>query len=175
VLLAGLADVRSIAAGADHTLALKVDGTLWGWGGNARGQLGPDVPASGSALPVLIAGLSGVTAIAGGDGYSLARTSDGKVWAWGANDNGQLGRGTTGDDPRPAVVGALSDVRAIAAGSTHALAVRRDGTAWAWGSNANGQLGLSSRLLQRSLVPIQVMGISRARAAAAGSATASPC
>jgi hypothetical protein len=100
----------AIAAGASHSLALKADGTVVGWGHNNVGQ---------AQSP---AGLSNVVAIAAGSYHSLALKADGTVVGWGK----QLGQAQS-----PA---GLSNVVAIAAGSYHSLALKADGTVVGWGS-----------------------------------------
>src|SRR5215213_9030350 len=110
----GLSDVTAISAGAIHSLALKSDGMVVGWGDDVWGQA--SVPA----------GLSGVTAISAARFHSLALKNDGTIFGWGQGSDGQL------DIP----VG-LSDVIAIAAGSYHNLALKRDGTVVAWGYNGD--------------------------------------
>src|SRR5206468_1761471 len=93
--------------------------------------------------------LAGVTALAGGGvssqphggDFSLARKSDGSVWAWGNNGFGQLGDGSTAERDAPVHVSGLSGAVAVSAGESHSLAVRNDGTVWAWGANRFGQLG----------------------------------
>jgi alpha-tubulin suppressor-like RCC1 family protein len=82
-----------------------------------------------------------VGAVAAGNAYTVVLKSDGTLAAWGDNDYGQLGDGTTTQRRRPVAVQGLTDVVAIAAGETHTLALRSDGTAWAWGKGVNGQLG----------------------------------
>jgi alpha-tubulin suppressor-like RCC1 family protein len=96
----GLANVIAIAAGDYHTLAVKSDGTVWTWGLNTSGQLGNSsatnsctLPLQCSDVPVQVSGLTGVLAVAGGANHSLALKSDGTIWAWGDNTNGQLGNG----------------------------------------------------------------------------------
>ena len=71
----------AIAAGGDHSLALKNDGTVWAWGQNAEASWATAPPPT-AATPVQVSSLSGVTAVAAG-GHSLARQDDGTVWAWG--------------------------------------------------------------------------------------------
>jgi alpha-tubulin suppressor-like RCC1 family protein len=90
--------------------------------------------------------LSGVKAVAAGESHSLALKGDGTVWAWGANDGGQLGNDTTGDSHNPTPVldepgstESLNLITAIAAGGGHSLAIRADGEARAWGHNDAGQ------------------------------------
>jgi alpha-tubulin suppressor-like RCC1 family protein len=137
---ANLSAVTAIAAGYFHSLALKSDGTVVAWGFNDNGQT--NVPAAlttGSNRVVawglndngqanVPANLSGVTAIAAGNGHSLALKSDGTVVAWGFNHFGQAN-----------VPANLSGVTAIAAGGTHSLALKSEGSVVAWGSNSAGQ------------------------------------
>ena len=85
VPMVGAADVQpKIAAGGVHSLALRSDGTVWAWGRNSFGQLGDNTNTNRN-VPVMVQGLSGVSAISAGDGHSLALKSDGTVWAWGSN------------------------------------------------------------------------------------------
>jgi hypothetical protein len=93
-LSANACPAPSVAAGRDHSLALRGDGTVWTWGGNSGGQLG-DGTAIDRFAPVQVAGLTDVTAIVGSGSHSLALRSDGTLWAWGTSSRGQLGDGTT--------------------------------------------------------------------------------
>ena len=72
--------------------------------------------------------LSGITAIASGDYHSITLKSDGTVWAWGKNDYGQLGDGTTMNRSSPVQVSSLANITAIAAGELHSLALNSSGT-----------------------------------------------
>ncbi|HLZ19882.1 MAG TPA: SdrD B-like domain-containing protein, partial [Smithellaceae bacterium] len=105
-------------------------------------------------------------AIAAGYSHSLALKSDGTVWAWGNNGNGQLGIGTITNSYIPAQVSGLTDVIAIAAGGHHSLAIKANGTVWAWGYNGYGQLGIGTTT--NSLTPVQVSNLSGITAIAAG-------
>jgi subtilisin family serine protease len=78
------------------------------------------------------------------------------VWAWGSNDYGQLGDGTTTDRTTPVQVSDLSGVTDVAGGRGHSLALKDDGTVWAWGANFNGQLGTGTN----GSTPMQVGGLS---------------
>ena len=114
--------VTAIAAGQAHNLALKSDGTVWAWGGNDAGQLGDGTTTTPRPSPVQVHNLNGVTCVDAGDNHSLARKSDGTVWAWGGNGDGQLGDGNpTSFRPSPVQVHNLS-------GSPRSPAVRS--TAW---------------------------------------------
>ncbi|CAH0118985.1 hypothetical protein PAE9249_01482 [Paenibacillus sp. CECT 9249] len=115
--------VMTIAAGQNHSLALKPDGTVVAWGQNDSGQA--NVPA----------GLSGVVSIAAGINHSLALKSDGTVVVWGNNELGQTN-----------VPADLNGVVSIAAGNSHSLALKSDGTVVAWGSNGYSQTDVPSDL-----------------------------
>ena len=94
----GLADVVEVAGGGAHTCARKSDGTAWCWGSSSLGQLGDGVlkadrPVSRErAAPV--AGLHDVAQLALGERHSCARLTDGTVWCWGDDTDGQLGDGS---------------------------------------------------------------------------------
>ena len=112
--LAVMEDVVSASAGADFTVALKADGTLWTWGGNDEGQLGTGT-TEGSATPVQV--LDQVTAVVAGDYHVAALRTDGTLWTWGDNLYGQLGDGTYTSRPTPAQV--MEGVTTVAAGVGH--------------------------------------------------------
>lgn len=121
----GLTGVTAIAAGGRHSVALRSDGTVWSWGSNQRGQVGNGTTGAPVTRPAQVSGLTGVVAIAAGGFHSVALRSDGTVWTWGWNENGQLGSGTVGGlRAIPAAVPNLVGVTAIAAGHRHSLAVR---------------------------------------------------
>jgi alpha-tubulin suppressor-like RCC1 family protein len=87
-----VSNVTVIAAGQEHSLFLKSDGSLWGMGFNWAGELG-DGTYNNTNLPEQIVARN-VTAMAGGGSYSFFVPSDGSLWAMGNNGNGQLGDGT---------------------------------------------------------------------------------
>jgi alpha-tubulin suppressor-like RCC1 family protein len=136
VQVGGLTGVTKIAAGLTHSLALKSDGTLWAWGDNSVGELGDGTRRAldwpDRSTPVRVSGLSGVAAIAGGDGRSLAVTGDGAVWAWGS-DTGIWGDGKPTYTSTPVPVSGLTGVVAIAASGSHSLALTGEGAVWEWG------------------------------------------
>ena len=137
--------VQSVAAGENHTLILKDDGTLWGAGDSTNGELG----MGGGKLQVftqLKAGgspLSGVKALAAGNNTSFFIASDGSLWASGYNYYGELGMGNRDAQLSfTKVESAGQNVKALAAGMRHTVLLKEDGTLWAAGYNFNGQLGL---------------------------------
>jgi len=143
--VSGLSNVVAVAAGKEHSTALLANGTVMAWGGNEEGQLGGGTKATKSTVPVAVKGLSGVTAIAAGGNFNLARLSNGTVMAWGAGDEGQLGNGKKIKSTTPVLVKGLSGVTAIAAGGEHGLALLSDGTVMSWGGNLARQLGMASK------------------------------
>jgi alpha-tubulin suppressor-like RCC1 family protein len=153
--------VTAIAGGSVHSLALTSSGQVLTWGDNAAGELGNGT-TSNSSTPVQVSLPSGttVTAIAGAY-HSLALTSSGQVLAWGFNNYGQLGNGTTTNTgcfciSTPVAVSLPSGttVTAIAGGDYHSLALTSSGQVLAWGDNYNGELGNGTTT--NSSTPVQV-------------------
>jgi alpha-tubulin suppressor-like RCC1 family protein len=157
-----LTNVVAVAAGSAHSLALKMDGTVRAWGINTACQLGNSAyNTTVVGVPVVeVSGLTNVVAVAGGGNHSLALKSDGTVWAWGANDYGQLGNGTVSEcHHSPSQVSGLTNVVAVSAGGNHSLALKSDGTVWAWGRNELGQLGDGALDPVGKPLPVQVIGL----------------
>jgi alpha-tubulin suppressor-like RCC1 family protein len=170
VPVAGLTGVTQIAAGHYFSLALTSDGSVWAWGDNSYDELGNGTSGSmgDTDVPVQVPGLTGVSQIAAGNEFSLARRSDGTVWAWGDNTWGQLGNDTTSYGDVPIQVPGLTRVTQIAAGQDWAMAARTQGfittatSVWTWGRNDNGQLGdgtLTTRSTPEAVGGISVPGI----------------
>lgn len=159
-----LGNVTAVAAGTNHTLALKSDGTVLAWGLNSSGQLGDGTTVQ-KLYPVTVklangTALTGIVEIACGATHSLGRKSDGTVWAWGANASGQIGDGTT-TSPRSVATQVkttsstfLTSVVSIAAGSAHSAAAKSDNSVWCWGLNSSGQLG--NNATKASSFPVRV-------------------
>lgn len=163
--LAVMEGVVSASAGADFTVALKADGTLWTWGDNLYGQLGDGTYTSRST-PAQV--MEGVTTVAAGVGATAAIRTDSTLWTWGDNLFGQLGDGTQDSRPTPQQI--LTDVSAVNLGGYHAAALRTDGTLWMWGSNIDGQLGTgqATEVLQTQPVQVPLNGAVLAVAAGTG-------
>ncbi len=156
--------IAAISAGNRFNLALCSNGRVLGWGVNDAGQLGNNTN-NGYSTPQFVNAtgvLAGktVVAIAAGFNHSLAVCSDGTVAAWGNNNQGQVGAGSsTIQILLPVLVstsGVLAgkSVVAVAGGYAHSLALCSDGTVAAWGWNPSGQLGNNST--SQSLVPVLV-------------------
>lgn len=147
--------VPMVASGMTASLALKADGTVWGWG-NDDGILKATEQGSNSynnpAQIVLsvdeeFVPMTGIVKISVGFNYALALKADGTVYSWGVNTSGQLGNGMISDKTQqyPEYVmdgmAPLSGVVDISAGGSHSLALLEDGRVMAWGSNGTAQLG----------------------------------
>jgi alpha-tubulin suppressor-like RCC1 family protein len=131
----------AIAAGNFHSAGVGDDGSLRLWGNNGFGQLG-DGTTTRRYAPVLLG--DGIRSVSTGGSstwasHTVAIDVDGALHAWGSNESGQLGDGTTTARLDPTFVG--SDFLAASAGGRHTVAVKSDGSLHAWGSNGYGQLG----------------------------------
>jgi len=178
-------DANKVAGGEEHTLILMDGGKVWACGSNGYGQLGNDNQGYSEYLrdktlnEAGTAQLSNISDIDAGWYHSLAVDStDGYVWAWGYNTNGQIGNGdtvgTVYDKPVKVLKGEmgtatyLEDIVQVAAGRSGEYSLARDNTAdkyvWAWGYNWYGQLGNGKNYSDYSpnpaneTTPVQVHG-----------------
>ncbi|MGW4403540.1 RCC1 domain-containing protein [Nonomuraea sp. NPDC004702] len=171
--LGELRGITHIEAGWFHSMALRNDFNVLVWGDNSRGQLGDGTNAA-KASPTVLPGLGGesgpVYDIAAGFSHSLAVRSDGTLLAWGANNSGQLGNGTTSVTASYSpvhVVGRYGQVRAVAAGCRHSYLVDGSGNVWGWGDNTEAQVAFTGALVKQ---PQLVPGLSDVKDVAAGCA-----
>jgi ABC-type multidrug transport system ATPase subunit/alpha-tubulin suppressor-like RCC1 family protein len=123
------------------------------------------LPAGLDALAQNGGALTSVSAFTGGGGHALAVKSDGSLYTWGYNSNGQLGLGRSGSNVLlPTRNNTLRNgVSNVAGGEFHSLALKRDGTVWAFGENSDGQLGSGSTGAAQG-TPTQVVDIKGAAA-----------
>ena len=166
---------KQVARGERHSLGVKNDGTVWGWGDNQDGQLG-NLSMGPHKTPQQIPNLENMKAVACGRFFSLALDEDGTVWAWGKNNDGTggiLGRGseesyikTPGKVKGLGGAGELDNVKAITCGLYHSLALKNDGTVWAWG-RGNGVLG-NGEDYPDEMYPVQVLNLNDVKSIAAG-------
>lgn len=148
-----------VSGGNSFTAALKADGTLWLWGYNGNGQLGDNTNGTSRSSPVqtIASGTNWKSVNCRGQTVTAIKT-DGTLWTWGVNTNGQLGDGTTVSKSSPVqVTGSSTNWKISAASSTNVAAIKYDGTLWIWGDNTNGQLGNNNAAVTAVSSPIQTV------------------
>ena len=134
---------------------IKTDGTLWGWGTNASGELGDNSTINRSSPVQTVAGTNTWRYVAGGTLMAAAIKTNGSLWTWGRNNTGALGDNTNisksspvqtvagGNNWKTVAVGGLNQIAGAGFGS-HTLAIKTDGTLWVWGMGLYGQLGTNT-------------------------------
>jgi len=137
---------RTVAAGARHSCAVRVEGGIDCWGDNSFGQLGrPPESVRGFGAPVATPG--DFREVVAGDAHTCALGREDLLACWGRNNRGQLGRSTaTGSDARPGAVQTDRRFRELTAGAEFTCAVALDGVGYCWGANTTSQLGLGNVL-----------------------------
>ena len=181
----GLVGMIAIATGTSHTCAVLNTGEVQCWGYNYRGQCGHQYKSTeDTRIPVTVAGLSGVIAIAAGESHTCALLDTGEVQCWGDNYVGQLGNGDSAEVRKngqtrvyftPVTVTGLSGVTAITAGGSHTCALLDTGEVRCWGINSSGRLGSGSSEPESSTpVPVMINGYTLTlKTAGTGSGTVS--
>ena len=153
---------KSVVAAGVHVLGVKGDNTLWSWGENEHGCLGHNNLTNYSS-PVQIPGTTWSTAnrhLAGnsdtaGSSVSGVIKTDGTLWVWGDNNQGQLGINNTTDYSSPKQIPGTTWNK-IVMSSRHGAAIKTDGTMWAWGNSQRGELAQNNRTSYSS--PVQIPG-----------------
>ena len=159
----GKTSIVMTACGRSHSAALLDDGTVWAWGDNFYGQLGDVNRRVNRSLPQPVPGISNVTAVSAGNGFTLALKRDGTVWAWGYNELRQLGDGSKVQSRvEPVQVEGLTGVVGISTSGFVSLAIKKDGTVWTWGLTFSGGENTPSP------APAQVAGLASIIAVSSG-------
>ncbi|MEA1892087.1 MAG: Ig-like domain-containing protein [Campylobacterota bacterium] len=142
------------SASNSFTIALKNDGTMWGWGNNEFGQIG-NARYKERRVPVQEdTNASDWKIISAGSSHSVAIKEDGTLWSWGKNDSGELGDGTNDSSVVQTQEATASSWSSVSAGYNHTVAIKEDGTLWAWGDNYYGQVGDDTT--QNTNTPLQI-------------------
>ncbi|MCL2601814.1 MAG: hypothetical protein FWD91_03265 [Treponema sp.] len=130
----------SVSASSNHTAAIKSNGTLWAWGGNEYGQLG-DNSNTGSRIPVQENNESTMwVSVSAAHSHTATIKSDGTLWLWGSNKEGQLGTSGASNIPLQERSKSTTWV-SVSVGGEYTAAIKSNGTLWTWGNNNDGQLG----------------------------------
>lgn len=136
--------VVGVSCGLKHTAAITESGKLFTWGSAREGALGHGNEKRAVKEPKQVEALAGarVVEISCGRDSTLARTEDGKLYVFGANDYGQVGVGKNKRYQRsPALLRRIPEVVQVAAGGFHAVALTKDGNVYTWGFGTDGQTG----------------------------------
>lgn len=145
-----LSNIKCIAAGSNHSLAVEEGGTLWSfgkWENNALGIVDQSYTRSNRLKPEIVAIDAIIEAVAAGAECSFAIDHEGGVWAWGLNTDGRFGLGTSGWYPGITKVNFECRIIQIAVGASHTLFLDQEGKVWGCGKNDFKQLGdLSPRI-----------------------------
>jgi alpha-tubulin suppressor-like RCC1 family protein len=142
----------AVSSGVDHACAIKPDGHVLCWGGNQSGQLGyPEDTLFGEGeyagnyrtYAAEVPGIDRITDIAAGSFHTCAIDEERRVWCWGTNDFGELGRDAAEDSHVPKIVAGVPPVASLTAGTlnTCMLAETADGGVWCWGARSPGFMG----------------------------------
>ena len=171
-----LREVVEIAAGVRHSCAVTSDGKVLCWGDNSSGQLGAPLSMARSGAPRPVAGIPAMKKVAAGFAHTCAvEKANPRVWCWGTNRCGQLGRGTIEMAPIPVprkidpVGGGGLEVDAVevAAGGDHTCAVESGGAVYCWGCNTDSQIGPNATGPQTPLPVVTIPGSHRSARVAA--------
>ena len=138
---AGGTNWKQVDCGYRYTAAIKTDGTLWTWGDNAQGQLGTNGGGNRSTPVTTFAGGTNWKQVDCGYYHAAAIKTDGTLWIWGNNDNGQLGNNGGGGATPVTTFAGGTNWKQVSGGYRHTTAIKTDGTLWTWGSGTSGQLG----------------------------------
>lgn len=189
--------VVQLVASRNSGHALTSTGAVYSWGTNSYGQLGNGLTGGGtssqdSAVPVLTdtsalpVGVS-IVSMAAGDNAVYVLGSDGLVYGWGRNSDGQMANGTVGSGGSASIpqltallVGAIPSgvtVTMLAAGDSSAYALGSDGRVYGWGNNSSGQLGdgTGTRRLEPVLAAHRQTSAVEIRGAPVTGLTSIPC
>lgn len=134
IICSGFSNIKAIAAGRSHSIALKEDSTVWTWGCN-------------NLTPIQIKNFQNIQKITSGVSHSLALKDDGTVWDIDHDTN---------NDPVPIKVNNLNDVKDIVAGGWEYIAVKSNDSIWSWGWGANYYCQQSEMLPFLSSTPLQI-------------------
>jgi alpha-tubulin suppressor-like RCC1 family protein len=168
---AHITGISSINAGGYHTCGVTTGAKLYCWGSNSYGQLGLDNADEGQNFGYarFVKASSGgvdITAIAQvslGDIHSCAKKTDGTLWCWGSDFEGQVGNDASFGSTvvSPTVVSGFSaagNTQHVSAGKQHTCAVRPNGSVLCWGANTDYQLGDGTTNLRRT-TPVAVVSL----------------
>lgn len=146
-----------IVAGSHYSFGIKTDNSFFAWGRNHHAQFGNGENKN------TIKAISDTTfweemssSVSSYNGHTLAIQNDGTLWAWGSNNDGQLGNGSTyTHQSLPLKVGNANNWAKVTNGFHFSIAITESGTLWGFGRNSRRQLGLAGSTSNRT-TPVQI-------------------
>lgn len=149
------ANWASVSVSYSGACAIRTDRTLWCWGSNLYGQLGLGNYTDQHSPAQVGTAASWATVSNQVAATACATRTDGTLWCWGDNTEGELGIGSTISQPSPVQVGTATTWATVSTdGSLYTCATRTNGTLWCWGDNTFGELGTSNTVSELS--PVRV-------------------
>jgi alpha-tubulin suppressor-like RCC1 family protein len=149
-------DWAYVSAGGRQSYAIKQDGTLWSWGDNFYGQLGTGNLTYYNVPTQIGTDINWAAVYGGGFSFAIGLKTNGTLWAWGNNEEGQLGIGTIVNTNVPIQIGTDTNWQTASAGEKYVCAIKSSGTLWSWGENNYGQLGLGVTSTASVNLPTQI-------------------
>ena len=151
---------KQVAGGNSFVGAIKTDGTLWMWGDNGVGELGTNDTTSRSSPIQTVSAGNNWKQVSCGENHTAAIKTDGTLWLWGRNSEGQLGTNDINGRSSPIqTVSGGTNWKQVSCGEEYTAAIKTDGTLWLWGQNGfggqTGKLGTNDTINRSS--PIQTV------------------
>lgn len=150
----GASRYASVSVGSRHVCGLTLRGDVECWGRNDVGQVGVANAEAAVRSPTRVPLPEPVASVTAGAGHTCARTGAGRVYCWGLNDFGQLGRGAPSGSASPGLVSGGLAFTDVSAGNVHTCGVVADGRAYCWGNNFSGRLGTGDLVGRSEPAPI---------------------
>lgn len=161
-----LTDVSFVSSGHNHSIVVKTDGQIVGWGENKWGQLGQEKNTPNTTTVVDVTVNKDVDQLESGWTHNMFLTKAGELWNWGRNTYGQLGAERE-KQWIPEKLPSLSNIKSISMGSEHNLALTKNGELYVWGWNEHGNCGTGDT--KNVMKPKQIFVNEKVVLAAAGS------
>ena len=144
---------KQVSAGSGFTASVKTDGTLWVWGLQNEGRLGTNNSTTINVPVTTFAGGNNWKSVSAGSGGTTAIKTDGSLWTWGYNNNGQLGINNLISKSTPVTTFAGgNNWKSVTTGLFHVGAIKTDGSLWLWGSGGQGVLGTNDEITRSTPV-----------------------
>lgn len=159
--------ITGLSTGEQHTLLITLSGKIFAWGDNTYGQLGDGTTTQKSeATAVVLSGLGSRTAVSVSTrgNHNLLIANDGSVFAWGNNNQGQVGDGTFVNKLQPTLISGILSGKystSVAAGYDHSIVWTSEGKAYGFGTNNYGQCGNRSTLSPIGNGPVESIAINQ--------------